>query len=111
MTGKGIPAPLLVKIEQFLDNDPDAAIKIETLINTGKLLYSTDEIMGLTGWTRGYITRLCRERRLPHIPGNPHKFMLGPLRQALEDMMVGGPFGRRKAKAKTKERCPCSTVR
>jgi len=105
VTETTIPRELVVQLEAFILSDEDAILKLESLVKTGKLLYSTDEVMSLTGWTRGYITRLCREHKIPYIAGNPHKFMLGPLKRALEDMMTGGEYGRRKKTQGKAKKC------
>ena len=84
-------AAILGKVAVMLETDPDAEAKLDTVLAHGKLLYSTTDVANLTGWTEGYIRRLCKQGKLPYITGNPHKFLLQPLRAALEQMQ--SPIG------------------
>ena len=89
--------PIEIQVKAFLVRHPhDGEQRLAAFLQTEQLLYSTEDVMRMTGWSQGYITRLCRRKVLPHIPGNPHKFMLAPLKQALEDMLVGAGRGRKK---------------
>lgn len=94
-------AATLGKVAEFLQTRPDDGPDvILSAINRSKILYSTEDVMDLTGWSHTYVLRLCKTGKLPHIPGNPHKFMIQPLMQALYDMQTGGMFGRRKSTLK-----------
>lgn len=64
-------------------------------------LWTTSDVMEFTGWKSGYVSRLCVNGTLPHIPGKPHKFVPSEVKQALIEMQVGGQYGRRKAKKTT----------
>lgn len=66
-------------------------------------LWETADVRIYTGWSRQYISKLCSENQIPYIPGRPNKFVPSSLRKAIEDMQVGGRFGRRKPK-KTQSR-------
>jgi len=94
---------VIAKVVNFLEEYPDEGIaRIEAFLNTGnKLLISTDDVASLTGWSKAHVIRLCKQGDLPHIPGNPHKFMYGPLIDSLHKLMVGGEYGRRKRKKLT----------
>lgn len=90
---------LRAKIEAFIASNEDGIIKLDIFLQTGKLLYSTDDVMQMTGWSRAHITKLCRKQKLSHIPGNPNRFLLAPLIQSLEDMTIGGPRQRNTTKS------------
>ncbi len=95
---------LLGKVFAFVEDHPDDGIeRLKAFLETGdKLLFSTEDVMELTGWSRAHIIRLCNRGDLPHIPGNPHKFMYQPLVESLHKLMVGGEYGRRKCRIKPK---------
>lgn len=92
---------IIGKVLAYLDQNPDGSDKLEDLLNDDKLLISTEDVADRTGWSTGYITRLCKKGLIPYIPGNPHKFMVRHLRIALEQMQTGGIYGR---KTRTKRR-------
>lgn len=86
---------------RYLEQHPkDGAERLREFFVRGDHLLSTDDVMELTGWSRAYVIRLCRQGHLPHIPGNPHKFIRGPLMQALHQLQTGGAYGRQKTRAK-----------
>ena len=92
---------IIGRILGFINNHPEDGIQhLEEFLDRGDKLLSTDDVMSITGWSRTYIIKLCRSGHLPHIPGNPHKFMRGPLNNALLKLMVGGDYGKRKIKPK-----------
>lgn len=92
---------IINQVETFLAANPeDGEARLELFLQTGQVLYSTDDIIRMTGWSRSYINRLCREKRLAYIPGNPNKFLLNPLIQSLEDMVIGGRHGRKRRTTK-----------
>jgi hypothetical protein len=93
---------IIGKVMSFLENNPDAVEKLNLLIQEDKLLWSTDDVMTLTGWSNGHIIRLCSQGILPYVPGNPHKFVPRALVAALEQMQVGGIYGR-KSRAKKRK--------
>lgn len=85
---------IIDKVQAFLTLNPeDGERRLELFLQTGQLLFSTADVMALTGWSQAYVTRLCRKGVLPHIPGNPNKFLLAPLMATLEGMLIGGPYG------------------
>lgn len=90
------------KVIGYISEHPEDGIeRLETFIdNSRKILFSTDEVMAMTGWSQTYILRLCKRGDLPHIPGSPHKFMYGPLMEGLQKLLVGGEYGRRKSRLK-----------
>lgn len=82
------------RLQRFLDiNDGD----------DGRFLIDTEDVMRLTGWGKTYISRLCVDGTLPHIPGKPHKFIPGVVKATLEQMQIGGMYGRRKSKRRVKK--------
>lgn len=94
---------LIGRVFAYLEQYPkEGAERLREFLTAGDRLLSTDDVMVLTGWSRTYVIRLCKQGILPHIPGNPHKFLRGPLMQALHQMQRGGPYGRRKTRAKAK---------
>lgn len=101
-------------LKVFLDRHPlDGADRVRVFFEEDKLLLSTDEVATLTGYSNGHIIRLCKQGVLPYIPGNPHKFMLRPLRLALEQLQTGGIYGRktRKKSTATKKVAASSTTK
>jgi hypothetical protein len=88
-------------MKAYMDRNPvDGAERIRIFFEDDQVLLSTDDVAKLTGWSNGHVIRLCKQGLLPHIPGNPHKFMIRPLMLALEQLQVGGIYGRRKATRK-----------
>lgn len=88
-------------MQAYLDRNPvDGAERLKAFLEDDRLLIETGDVSVLTGWSTGYITRLCKQGLLPYIPGSPHKFMIKPLRMALEQLQTGGVYGRRKARLK-----------
>ena len=81
---------LTAKIEAFLQESPDNQRRLELFLHTSTFLVSTADVMAMTGWSQAYVTRLCRKKALPHIPGNPNKFVLSSLIEAIKQMQVGG---------------------
>jgi len=90
------------KVVGFLDKNPEnGRERLERFLESGdKLLFSTEDVMDMTGWSRAHIIRLCRRGDLPHIPGNPHKFLYQPLVDSLHRLLVGGEYGRKKSRIK-----------
>lgn len=90
------------KVFSFLNENPQDGIeRLENFLTSGsKVLFSTEDVMEMTGWSRAHIIRLCKRGNLPHIPGNPHKFLYEPLMEGLRKLLVGGEYGRRKSKLK-----------
>lgn len=93
---------IIGKVFSFLNENPEDGIeRLETFLDGDRqVLFSTEDVMEMTGWSRCYVIRLCKRGDLPHIPGNPHKFMYGPLMEGLRKLLVGGEYGRRKSKIK-----------
>jgi len=88
---------------RYLEQHPkDGAERLREFLGRGDHLLSTNDVMELTGWSRAYVIRLCRQGHLPHIPGNPHKFIRGPLMQALHQLQTGGAYGRQKTRTRRK---------
>jgi len=102
MTQNSTTCKIIGKVFGFLNENPDNGIeRLESFLEGGsRVLYSTEDVMAMTGWSRAHIIRLCKRGDIPHIPGNPHKFMYGPLIEGLRRLMVGGEYGRRKSKLK-----------
>jgi hypothetical protein len=86
---------LKAKITAFILSDPEAEERLNLFLGVGQLLFDTADVSRMTGWSETHITRLCRRKMLPHIPGKPNKFMLSHILAALESMQVGGKFGRK----------------
>ena len=90
---------LMGKVVVFLDRHPeDGMVRLEMFLAEDKVLIDTIDVAKMTGWTVPYINRLCRESRLPYIPGKPHKFVPASLIQGLKKLQVGGDYGRRKSR-------------
>lgn len=96
----------LGRVSEFLDREEeDGLAKLELLLAGNKLLINTHDVAQMTGWSEQYIGDLCRQELIPHIPGKPYKFIYKPLREAVEKLLVGGIYGRRKAKTKRSRKC------
>lgn len=85
---------LRINIATFLASSPEAEERLNLFLGVGHVLYDTEDVARMTGWSEAHITRLCRRKMLPHIPGKPNKFMMAHILAALESMQVGGKFGR-----------------
>ncbi|QSV44997.1 helix-turn-helix domain-containing protein [Geobacter benzoatilyticus] len=93
---------LVGMMADYLTKHPkDGAERLREFLGSGDKLLSTDDVMELTGWSRAHVVRLCKQGFLPHIPSNPHKFLRGPLMQALHELQRGGVYGRQKTRTKT----------
>ena len=86
---------LEAKITAFLLSSPEAEERLNLFLGIGQLLLDTGDVSRMTGWSETHVTRLCRRKMLPHIPGKPNKFMVPHILAALESMQVGGKFGRK----------------
>ncbi|MEA5113987.1 MAG: type IV toxin-antitoxin system AbiEi family antitoxin domain-containing protein [Geobacteraceae bacterium] len=95
---------IIGRVFSFLEENPENGIeRLEQFLQGGRqVLFSTEDVMAMTGWSQTYILRLCKRGDLPYIPGNPHKFMYGPLIEGLQKLLVGGEYGRRKTRLKAK---------
>lgn len=82
-------------LQLYLRKHPDGADRLRMFLTDERLLFDTDDVARLAGWSVGHVQKLCKQGVLPYIPGNPHKFMIGPLRNALEQMQTGGIYGRK----------------
>ena len=94
---------LVGQVAAYLERHPeDGAYRLRAFLelDNGKLLLDTADIIDLTGWGRTYISRLCSNGTLPHIPGKPTKFVPAAVKLALEKMQIGAGYGRRKSKMK-----------
>jgi len=91
---------LIGEVLSYVGNDPGAVEKLEAAMENGYWLLTTEDVAVKTGWSTGHIIRLCKQGLLPFIPGNPHKFVPKALVLALEQLQVGGVYGRRKSTKK-----------
>jgi hypothetical protein len=91
---------ILGKVADFLDTVEGGSDVITAVISEHRPVLTTDDVSGITLWSKAHIVRLCKQGLLPHIPSNPHRFLHGPLMQALHEMQIGGPYGRKKSRRK-----------
>lgn len=88
----------IAKIIDFFKKHPDGFDRLENLLTQeSRVLLTTDEVMEMTGWSRGYIQKLCQLGKLPHIPGKPLRFMRDPLLAAIERMLEGQGYSKRRS--------------
>lgn len=76
---------------------PAGKERLERFLDQQDQLLTTEDVSKLTTWCTEHILRLCRQKRLPHIPGRPHTFVYTDLMATLRKMQVGGDFGRRRS--------------
>jgi len=93
---------IIGKVFSFLNENPENGIeRLEDFLDSrNKVLFSTEDVMAMTGWSRAHIIKLCKRGDIPHIPGNPHKFLYGPLMEGLRRLLEGSEYGRRKSRLK-----------
>ena len=85
------------RILDFFKKHPDGFERLESFLDQEKrVLLTTSEVMAMTGWSRSYIQKLCQSGKLPHIPGKPLRFMREPLRTAIERMLEGQGYSKRR---------------
>ncbi|KAA0888698.1 hypothetical protein [Oryzomonas rubra] len=105
MVTETVKSAILARVLEYMEQHQEEGVaRLEAAMANGKILYTTAEVMEMTGWGRSYILQLVNEGILPHLPGNPHRFLIAPLKQALYDLQTGGVFGRRKSKLKTRRK-------
>ncbi len=93
----------IARIVNFIEKNPDGFDRLESLLaRERRLLLTTDEVMAMTGWSRGYIQKLCQSGKLPHIPGKPLRFMREPLLTAIERMLEGQGYRKRRSSHREK---------
>lgn len=86
------------RILDFFKKHPDGFERLENFMDRERrLLLTTSEVMAMTGWSRGYIQKLCQTGKLPHIPGKPIRFMREPLLEAIEKMLEGQGYSKRRS--------------
>ena len=96
---------LVGQVAGYLERHPvDGAVRLRTFLDDNKLLLDTADVCQATGWGRTYISRLCSNGTLPHIPGKPTKFVPAAVMKALEQMQIGAGYGKRKSKLKSTPR-------
>ncbi len=85
------------RILDFFKKHPDGFERLESFLDQEKrVLLTTSEVMAMTGWSRSYIQKLCQSGKLPHIPGKPLRFMREPLLAAIEQMLEGKGYNKRR---------------
>lgn len=93
-------------VMSFLDRYPeDGVLRLETFMSTPqKLLWTTEDLVNLTGWSESTIQKLRAKGKLPYIPTTPCAYVPWEVKRVLEKLQVGGNYGkpirrRRKRKA------------
>lgn len=94
---------IIGKVFAFLGT-PGGEERLSAFLEDREQIITTEQASDLTQWSTDHILRLCRQKRLPHIPGKPHLFVYSDLMRAIRQMQIGGEFGRRKSAQKMKMR-------
>lgn len=81
---------LVGRVVAYLEDRPaEAKQRLDAfLTGTQTLLLTTQDVVEQTGWSAGYVEKLCRRGALRHIAGKPHKFLYFHLAEDLERMTV-----------------------
>jgi len=89
---------LVGKIMAYLARHPeDGEMKLESfLVSDEKFLLDTSDVAEKMGMTEDWVRKLSNKGILPHWPSNPNKYLPGAIMEAIEELMVGGKYGRRR---------------
>lgn len=97
---------IIGRVMDFLHHHPeDGVLRLETFMSTPqKLLWTTEDLVNLTGWSESTIQKLRAKGKLPYIPTTPCAYVPWEVKRVLEKLQVGGNYGkpirrRRKRKA------------
>ncbi|MDR3581573.1 MAG: hypothetical protein P4L44_16550 [Oryzomonas sp.] len=90
------------QVADYLERHPeDGAERLRAFLEDGRNgLWDTDDVLKFTGWGRTTVSKLVNTGKIPYIPGNPNKFIPAAVKAALENMQIGGTYGRRKSKTR-----------
>lgn len=92
------------KVAAYLEKHPEqGAARLKQFLDDDKFLYNTEDVMRITGWSRAYVTKLCRDGIFPYIPGKPNKFVPQAVKEVLTKMQTGPGYGRRQSKLKRRQ--------
>lgn len=84
---------IIGRVAHYLEERPtEAKQRLDAfLVGSRPLLLTTQDVCEQTGWSAGYVEKLCRRGVLRHIAGKPHRFLYFHLTEDLERMTRNRP--------------------
>ncbi|BDV44096.1 hypothetical protein GURASL_30190 [Geotalea uraniireducens] len=92
------------RVLRFLEAYPeDGEMRLELFLNDDKMVWDTQKVQQVTGWSNSKLQKLRATGKLSYLPENPCAYLPWILRKDLERMLVGGTFGKPKRHRRKKK--------